>query len=173
VRHLWVLRHAKAASAGPDGDDHGRPLTGRGRRQTTQVRSFVAGRLASGATTPDLVICSSAVRARQTAEPVHEALGAAVPLDIERSLYGADPDDIVTRLRLVSDEIGTVMIVGHNPSFHELVLLLVSADDAEGRARLETGFPTAALAIVALEVTDWSSLGAGGGRLEELFVPTR
>jgi phosphohistidine phosphatase len=173
VRRLWVLRHAKAASDGPDGDDHSRPLTGRGRRQTTQVRSFVAGRLASGATTPDVVISSSAVRARRTAEPVHEALGAHVPLDIERSLYGADADDIVTRLRLVPDEIGSVMIVGHNPSFHELVLLLVSADDAEGRARLETGFPTAALALVALDVARWSEVGAGSGRLEELFVPTR
>jgi phosphohistidine phosphatase len=173
VRQLWVLRHAKAASHGPDGDDHSRPLTGRGRRQTTQVRAFVAGRLGAGATTPDVVISSSAVRARQTAEPVHEALGADVPLDIERSLYATDADDIVTRLRLVPDEIGTVMIVGHNPSFHELVLLLVSADDAEGRARLETGFPTAALAIVALEVAGWSEVGAGSGRLDELFVPTR
>jgi len=66
-----------------------------------------------------------------------------------------------------------VMIVGHNPTFHELALLLVSPDDDDGRARLEAGFPTAALAIVALDVERWAEVMAGCGRLEELFLPTR
>ena len=129
--------------------------------------------MTSGAPTPDVVISSSAVRARRTAEAARGALAAGVPLEIERALYGADPDDIVTRLRLVPDETGAVMIVGHNPTFHELALLLVSADDADGRTRLEAGFPTAALAILALDIGRWAEIVAGCGRLEELFLPTR
>jgi phosphohistidine phosphatase len=173
MKHLWILRHAKASSHGRDGDDHGRLLTGRGKRQAEQVKEFVAGRVATGAPVPDLVISSSATRARRTAEPVHSALGDGVPLDIERALYGADADDIVNRLRIVPDEVAAVMVVGHNPTFHELALLLVSADDADGRARLEAGFPTAALAIVALDTDRWTAVAAGGGHLEELFVPTK
>jgi phosphohistidine phosphatase len=173
VKHLWILRHGKAAADGPDGDDHSRPLTGRGRRQTVQVAAHMAEALASGTATPDLVLSSSAARALMTAEPVHAALGSGVALDVERDLYQADPDDIVDRLRLLPDEISGVMIVGHNPTFHDLALLLVSADDNDGRGRLEAGFPTAALARVALDVTAWSEVAAGCGRLEELFVPTR
>jgi phosphohistidine phosphatase len=172
VKHLWILRHAKAASEGTDGDDHSRPLTARGRRQTAQVAAYMAEKVAAGEPVPDLVISSSATRARMTAEPVHAALGDGIPLDVERALYGADPDDIVNRLRLVPDETNSVMVVGHNPTFHELVLLLVSDDDA-GRTRLETGFPTAALAHVVLDVTTWTEVAAGCGRLEELFVPTK
>jgi phosphohistidine phosphatase len=173
MRHLWILRHGKAASEGRDGNDHARPLTGRGRRQGTEVAAFIADRVTSGAPTPDLVISSSAVRARRTAEAAHGALGAEVPLEIERALYGADADDIVNRLLLVPDETEAVMIVGHNPTFHDLALLLVSADDPDGRARLEAGFPTAALGIVALDVERWAEVTAGCGRLEELFLPTR
>jgi phosphohistidine phosphatase len=173
VKHLWILRHAKASSKGRDGDDHSRPLTGRGRRQSADVAAHLADQVAAGAPTPDLVISSSATRARRTAEAAHGGLPAGVPLEIERALYGADADDIVTRLRLVPDEVGSVMVVGHNPTFHELALLLVSADDAAGRTRLEAGFPTAALALLALDVAVWTEVAAGCGRLEELFVPPR
>jgi len=173
VKHLWILRHAKAAAEGPDGDDHSRPLTGRGRRQSADVAAHLSDEVAAGAPTPDLVLSSSAVRARRTAEVAHGALGAGVPLEFEGALYGADPDDIVTRLRLLPDEVGAVMIVGHNPTFHDLALLLVSTDDTDGRRRLEAGFPTAALALVALDAAVWTDLVAGCGRLEELFVPTR
>jgi phosphohistidine phosphatase len=173
VKHLWILRHGKAAAEGPDGDDHSRPLTGRGRRQSAAVAAYLSNQVAAGAPTPDLVLSSSAVRARRTAEVAHGALGADVPLEIERHLYGADADDIVSRLRLLPDEVGAVMIVGHNPTFHDLALLLVSTDGTDGRARLEAGFPTAALALVALDAAVWSDLVAGSGRLEELFVPPR
>jgi phosphohistidine phosphatase len=173
VKQLFILRHAKAASDGPDGDDHSRPLTGRGRRQSGQVAAFMAGRVASGGgSVPDLVLSSTAARARQTAEAVHEAL-PDVDLEFERGLYEADPDDIVSRLRAAPDEIGGVMIVGHNPTFHQLALLLVSPDDTEGRARLEAGFPTATLALFSLAIATWAELTDGCGRLEELFTPTR
>jgi phosphohistidine phosphatase len=173
MKHVWILRHAKAASDGPDGDDHSRPLTGRGRRQSALVAAHLAEKRAAGAPTPDLILSSSAVRALSTAEPVHDALGADVPLEIERALYGADPDDVVDRLRLLPDDIGAVMIVGHNPTFHDLALLLLSEDDRDGRARLEAGFPTAALAVVALDADTWSAAVPGSGRLEELSVPPR
>jgi phosphohistidine phosphatase len=63
------------------------------------------------------------------------------------------------------------MIVGHNPTFHDLALLLTSEDDRDGRARLVAGFPTAALAVIALDAATWSAVALARGRLEELFVP--
>lgn len=172
MKHLWLLRHAKAAVKGPDGD-HGRPLTGRGRRQSKGVERYVVDALAAGAPAPGAVLCSSAVRARQTADAVMPAFGEGVELVVESSLYGADPDDIVTRLRLVPADVEAVMVVGHNPTLHELALQLVGPHDSDGRARLECGFPTGALALIALEATTWAQVAPGTGRLEDLFVPAR
>ena len=171
MKHLFILRHGKAAAKGTKGGDHGRPLTGRGRRQSQAVAAHLAERRAAGAVVPDLVLTSSAARARATAEPVHGALSASSPLEIEDDLYGADADDVVARLRVLPDDTASVMVVGHNPTLQELALLLVDVDDA-GRGRLDD-FPTAALAVVALAVDHWTSVAPGTGRLEELFVPER
>jgi phosphohistidine phosphatase len=173
VKSVWILRHGKAASKSTKGDDHGRALTARGRRQSAEVATYVAQKLSSGTAAPDMVVSSSAARARATAEPVHAALGDGVPMDIEPELYGADADDVVDRLRLLADDIDGVMIVGHNPTFQDLALLLVSPDDGTGHSRLEDGFPTAALAVVTFDIPKWGQLAAGGGHLEDFFVPSR
>jgi len=172
VRHVWILRHAKAAKDGTEGDDHSRPLTGRGRRQAAQVATLLAERAKTGKPVPDLVLSSSAARALQTAEAAHRAL-SDVPLEIDRSLYRAGPDDVIERLRLLAEPTLAPMVVGHNPTFHELALELVGSDDAEGRARLEDGFPTAVVAVVACDIERWADLAPGAGRLEELFLPSR
>jgi phosphohistidine phosphatase len=168
---VWVLRHAKAAAQGTD--DHSRPLTARGTRQATEVALHIAGGAVGGAALPTTVLCSSARRARRTAELV--AAGLAPPPDVfvERALYGADADDVVGRLRELPDDDVSVMVVGHNPTLHELAVLLVDEDDAAGRARLDTGFPTAALAVVALPAASWSALAPGTGTLLELWAPGR
>jgi phosphohistidine phosphatase len=170
VRHVWILRHAKAAKDGPDGDDHSRPLTGRGRRQSKDVAAYLTKRRGAGEPVPDIVLSSTAARALGTAEVAHEALPADITLELDRALYRAGPDDIIERLRLLPDGFAAPMVVGHNPTLHELVLELL---DGDGRAQLGDGFPTAALAIVALDIGAWSELRPEGGRLEELFVPMR
>jgi phosphohistidine phosphatase len=173
VRHVWILRHAKAAKDGPEGDDHSRPLTGRGRRQSKDVAAFLARRREAGEPVPDLVLSSTAARALGTAEVAHEALASEIALELDQALYRAGPDDVIERLRLLSDGFEAPMVVGHNPTLHELVLELLGSDDAHGRAELRDGFPTAAVAIVAVDIVAWSELCPGRGRLEELFVPAR
>jgi len=117
------------------------------------------------------VLCSSAARALQTAELVVPALGEDVELQVERALYTADPDDVMEMLRRLEDAVSAVMVVGHNPTFGELALWLVSHDDP-GRAGLDQ-YPTCALAQIAQPLPTWSGLVPGSGALEELFVPER
>jgi phosphohistidine phosphatase len=119
---------------------------------------------------PRLILCSSAARAVQTAELVLSALGTEVTLEVERDLYRADADGLIERLRRVEDEVSSVMVVGHNPAFAELALLLLSEADTGGRDRLAS-FPTCALAQIGLRTAAWSDLVAGSGRLVELFTP--
>ncbi|MGD0321622.1 MAG: histidine phosphatase family protein [Acidimicrobiales bacterium] len=172
VRHVWVLRHAKAEAALPDDDDHSRSLTRRGRRQAEAAQRFLSEARGRGAAVPRLVLCSSAARALQTAELVLPALGAEVTLEVEGDLYTAEADELIERLRRVEDEVASIMVVGHNPAFAELVQLLLSEADTAGRGRL-VSFPTCALAQVGLRSAAWADLVAGSGRLEELFLPER
>lgn len=165
---MWLLRHAKAAAEGPD--DHSRVLTARGRRQALAVGSYLAQSLETERA-PRLVLSSSARRAVETAELVVAELGSGVEILTERALYGADPDDVVEIVRTLGGDAPSVLVVGHNPTVHELALLLLAEHDANGRARLDRGFPTAALALTALSSDSWPVLALGTGTLLELWRP--
>jgi phosphohistidine phosphatase len=165
---VWVLRHAKAASQGHD--DHSRPLTARGRRQAAEVGSYIAGDPVPAVSVPELVLSSSARRAVQTAELVIAGFEPHVELVVEHALYGAGPDDVVEIVRALGGDAPSVMVVGHNPTVHELALLLVDGEDVDGRARLDRGFPTAALAVTAVPAPSWDRLSLGSATLLALHT---
>jgi phosphohistidine phosphatase len=167
---VWVLRHAKAAQGG--GDDHERILTARGVRQADELRRYLATGQ-SPRPLPTTVLCSSARRAVQTAESVVGDLAPAPELLVERALYHADADDVLDRLRVLPDDTGAVMVVGHNPTLHDVAVLLLDPADEAGVARLDSGFPTAALAVVTVPARTWSRLAPGTATLDELWTPAR
>jgi phosphohistidine phosphatase len=169
-RSVWVLRHAKAEAQGPD--DHGRALTDRGRRQAAAVGDYLAGAVLAGAESPRTVLCSSATRARQTAELAVKALDDDVDLRFEPALYGADADGVVDVLRTLEDAVTSVLVVGHNPTLHDLAVLLIDDAHEDERARVEARFPTAALAVVRVPASDWTRLALGTGRLVALRLPS-
>ncbi len=181
ARYLWLLRHGKAASDAPwGGRDRDRPLTGRGRRDATALGKRLAGEdPVLGLTRvpgPQLVICSAAVRTRQTAGLVVEAVGDRLPLDSLDALYGADTDVVLRYIREVDEGVGSVLVVGHNPTIYQLAWELL-ADGRDGRERgdravLESrGFPTCALAVLALGVPSWEDAADGCATLEGVFKP--
>ncbi len=181
LRHLWILRHGKAASDAPwGGGDRERPLTARGRRDASALGKRLAEESPvlglNGVRRPDVAICSAAVRTRQTARLIVKALSNRLPLESYRSLYGADTGLVLQSLREIDDGVEGALLVGHNPTMFELVWeLLVDADgDPPGsdRARLEShGFPTCALAVLALPIDSWKDVAPDSASLEGLFKP--
>ncbi|HEV3264137.1 MAG TPA: histidine phosphatase family protein [Acidimicrobiales bacterium] len=184
LRYLWVLRHGKAARSAPaGGGDKERPLTARGRRDATAL----GHRLGAGVGVfglddvplPQVVLCSSAVRTRQTADLVLEAMGGNLPLESLHSLYGANPDTVLGYLRELDDNFASAMLVGHNPTVYELAFELLArswdGDGQEAGDRLilrNHGFSTCSLAVIGLPAGSWSDLGeAGGGSLAGVFSP--
>jgi phosphohistidine phosphatase len=161
-RTLYLLRHAKSSWDEPAHPDFERPLAPRGRRD---VR-LIAERLSGFETVPELVLCSSAVRTRETLELLQPAL-ADVRAQFEDELYGASSEALCERLRAVPDEIGSVLLIGHNPGLHDLALALATGGRA--RERLEAKFPTAALATLACQ--SWSELRPGAAELLAFVVP--
>lgn len=155
---LLLLRHAKSSWDDPALDDHDRPLAARGRRAAT----VIGARLHADETPVRLVLCSSARRARETIEIV------APPgtIEIEDQLYGASADELLTRLHQVDDDIGAVMLVGHNPAMRDLAVHLLR--DA---GELMIGkFPTGALATLTF-TGSWRALAPGGAELVTFLKP--
>jgi phosphohistidine phosphatase len=153
-RRLYLLRHAKSSWEEPGLPDHDRPLAPRGRR----AAKAIGRHLRDHGIEPELVLCSSAVRAQQTLERI------GLEGRIEPELYGAGAEELLERLHAVPASVRSVMLIGHNPDLQELALLLAS--DAR---ELETKFPTGALATLTLRA--WAALGPGTAELTGFVRP--
>jgi phosphohistidine phosphatase len=163
VPTLYLLRHAKSSWADQTLPDRDRPLAPRGRRDAKRI----AKHLRRLRLEPVLVLCSSAVRTRETLALVQPAFETSA-VRLEDDLYAASADELLARLRLVQDVVGSVMLIGHNPGLQRLGLVLASAGDE--LERLEAKFPTAALATLTFAMT-WSRLTPADALLEAYVVP--
>ncbi|MEU6368830.1 histidine phosphatase family protein [Streptomyces sp. NPDC046931] len=166
LRRLVVLRHAK--SAWPEGvADHERPLAPRGRRDAP-----AAGRaLAEADCLPDLALCSTAVRARQTWELASAQWGTPPPVRFDPGLYAADVPDLLEAVHDAPAEVETLLLIGHNPGLEDLVLALARHGLGDTLERVATKFPTAAIAVLAAHGATWDALAPGTALLTEVTVP--
>jgi phosphohistidine phosphatase len=166
-RRLILLRHAK--SAWPDVPDHERPLAPRGRRDAP-----AAGRwLRKSGCVPDLVLCSTARRARETWALADDKLHAQPEVVFEQRVYGASTAELVGLARRTPAQIQTLLIVGHDPAMRDVTLELAGAGDgeeAQALSRVREKFPTAGIAVLAF-TGDWAGLGSGPARLADFAVP--
>lgn len=116
---------------------------------------------------PQHVLCSSAVRTRETLA----ALGVSVPTILTDKLYLASAGDMLGLLQQADDALSHVMIVGHNPGMHELVVRLMDeARDEADIKRLALKFPTCAFAQLSVELDGWSQLALHGATLEHYLI---
>jgi phosphohistidine phosphatase len=154
---LLVMRHAKSDWNADYGPDHERPLNDRGVK-SARVMGEV---LAKDGLIPLLVISSTAVRARRTAELAIESGGWDTSLILEPGLYGTGPD---TAMEVAgrAPSVERLMLVGHQPSWSKLVQALTGelAD-----------MKTATVAVVDLPGCDWGQLAPNRGTLVEVIQP--
>jgi phosphohistidine phosphatase len=127
----------------------------------------MADHLRSEVPHPDLVLCSPALRTRETLERMSNALGDAEAV-VDEELYGADGNELLERLRAVDDRFETVAVIGHNPGIHDLAIAL--AGSGAELHRMEVKFPTGALAVLAFDGR-WPDVSPGGGLLEAFVTP--
>ena len=158
MKTVWLLRHAK--SSWDDGAlaDHDRPLASRGRKAAKRIRDWAG----EHGVRPQLVLCSTALRARDTLERVLPGLGDP-EVELESGVYHATAETLMERLRRLPSGADSVMLVGHNPGLEDLASELAPpGPDA---------LPTAALAELRLEIEDWRDVRRGCGLLERLVLP--
>lgn len=161
VPTLLLIRHASAESFAPS--DRERSLTARGRADAQELGRWLAGLGIS----PDQVHVSAAVRTRQTAEELLTAAAWTVAPTEDEGLYSADEEYVFGVLQGSDPDVGTVAIVGHNPTM-EILSQLIDDGTGPASADLTPGFPTAAVAVI--DIDDWSQLGPMTGRIRAFHV---
>lgn len=149
---LLLVRHAKTEQQGPPTQgDHGRCLLPRGRRDAQAAGRWIA----HSDLVPDLVLCSTAVRALQTWQAMVEGSAALAEVEVwrDRRIYNASPGELLGVLAEVPDGVGTVAVVGHAPGIPGLVVELADPDRSdEGAAeRFNAGFPTMTVATLVAD----------------------
>jgi phosphohistidine phosphatase len=162
VRKLVLMRHAK--SGYPDGvADHDRPLASRGEREAVLAGDWLRAHVAP----IDAVLCSSAVRTRQTLE--RTAIDAPVTyLDV---LYGASPGTMIAQINGADDDITTLLVVGHEPTVSHVTLGLAAPEsDRHTAERVAEKFPTSGIAVLRVP-GPWAELQLGGAELVTFHVP--
>ena len=164
---IYLMRHAKSSWDDPGLADHDRPLAKRGRKAARRLGDHFR----EAGVTPDLVLCSSAVRATETLEGVRAGLPPETRVEIEGGLYGAGADALLRRLRALPEEVGAAMLIGHNPAIEALAAELAGEKgDDDARARMQAKYPTGGLATLGFDGS-WSGLDWEGARLEAFVVP--
>jgi phosphohistidine phosphatase len=164
MTQLFLLRHAKSSWDDPELADHDRPLAPRGRR----AAKLVAEHLRREGVTPDLVLCSSALRTRETLDGIAPALGESTSVQIEGELYAASEHSLLDRLRAVEDRVESLLLIGHNPGVEQLALRL--AGGGQKLAVLSRKYPTGALATLEFSGR-WGDLQPGRAELADFVTP--
>ena len=179
TRRLMLMRHAKADW--PDVADQKRPLAKRGRHDAP----VMGGWLRERGYLPDVVVCSSARRTRQTWELMAPELGVSPAVTFDDRAYDAGEMALLYLARELPASCQAALLIGHNPAISDLATSLTepAAGDVAGDAAGDVAgdvagplagvrFPTAAVAVLEF-AGDWAGLAPGGARLLDFAAPAR
>ena len=146
MKTLVLVRHAKSAWDEPGLDDHERPLAKRGLRDAPEM----GHRLAERGLEPDVILSSTAVRARMTAELIADALGfRADRVTTDERLYAASPEEILGVVRQLNPAVDIAMLVAHDPGMSDLAHRLSGEIDH---------MPTCGVAEFRFAAWSWSEI---------------
>ena len=159
MKTLLLLRHAKSSWKQADVADHDRPLNKRGKQDAPRMGKL----LRQKKLTPEVIVSSTAARARCTADAVADACTFDGVVQLDRRLYLAAPAEILDVLRQGGGAANRVLLVAHNPGLAELLVRLTGKTEV---------FPTAALAQIQLPIDGWKDLRSSTrARLVNLWRP--
>ena len=159
MKTLLVMRHAKSEWGSPTSRDHDRTLAPRGLKAARRMGKFIS---ASGVA-PELIVSSTAVRARTTAELAAKAGGWGGSITTDPNLYASDVERVLDVVAGVDPDVNTLLIAGHEPTWSSLVGWLIGG----GRVSM----PTAAVACLDLPQGGWTDLGQATCELRWLVTP--
>ena len=162
MKTVYIVRHAKSSWEDPYIPDHFRKLIPEGEQRTAKIAKHLRVKFVN----PELIITSSATRALDTAKIIAEELHYPLDqLNINSGFYKADRDEIMETLYYLPDEVESVMVVGHNPTFTDLVNSFLKSEERISK------FPTSAVAAFRFKTEHWEEIDTAKSHLEFLITP--
>ena len=166
---LLLLRHAKSAWDDPRLADIDRPLAPRGHRAAQLIAEAIEER----GLRPDRILCSPALRTRETLAALVSHLGDDdLLVEITHALYEPHAGDYCAIIADRGDGAKTLLVIGHNPAIHATAMVLCGSANREIGAEMAAKFPTAALAVIDFKEPEWSRLRARSGTPIAFMTPT-
>ena len=158
MKTLFLLRHAKSSWKDETLADFERPLNSRGKRASQTMAAF----LNQEKIKPDLILSSTAQRARETIEIIRQCGAASGDLRFDERIYEATVDRLFEVITEIDNAVRVALIVGHNPGMEELIKGLTGTSEP---------MPTAALAKIPLKISNWKNAPEKPGTLEWVMTP--
>lgn len=166
MKTLLLLRHAQALPAESGGDIE-RKLSPKGLSDALALGQTIGKQGIS----PDQIYCSSAVRTRQTCEKLLEGLGAQPPTEYTKGIYSAGVGDLLHIIQNTDEKIGTMMLIGHNPTIYELAVKMAGHGADTALNHLSMGYPPASLSVIEIDADNWVEAAGQKGTLKALYDP--
>jgi len=158
MKRLLLLRHAKSSWDDANLSDFERPLNSRG----LVTAPFMGELIASREIEIDMIVSSPATRAAETAMLVKENGGLNAELRFDERIYEASPQSLLLVTSEFDNSFKNIMLVGHNPGIEGFIGFLTGTIQP---------MPTAALAIIELDIKKWKDLASGSGIVETVLRP--
>lgn len=159
MKTLLIMRHAKSSWKEKELPDHDRSLKKRGRKDIVNMAKI----LKKKALVPDLILSSTAIRAKDTATLMAEKLNFKGQLELVENFYMAEPETYIQKIATVPDKVENLLIIGHNPGLEGLVMTL--GDKI-------VSLPTGSIAKIYLFIDKWSELTIEtDGEINHLWLP--
>jgi phosphohistidine phosphatase len=162
MKTLFLMRHAKSSWKESNISDHDRPLNRRGKHDAPLMGKLLRDQKMN----LDLIISSTALRAETTANLIAKAVRYKGKIILDKSIYNAEPIDLLSILSNSSDEYNSILLVGHNPTMEETVQMITNSP--------EITMATCAIAHLTLSIDTWTDLKEKqtfSNKLENFWTP--
>lgn len=162
MKKLFLLRHAQAEGTTVDAR-----LTALGRKEAEKAREYIQ----ENNLIPEMILCSPAIRTRNTCEIIFSDSNTKPNILIEDSLYGINVEDLIKLINATSDDINHLMIISHNPSITALITELKGLKHDLSYSKALNYTPTCKLMQLAFETSKWSDIQNALCVLEQVYWP--
>ena len=161
------MRHAKSSWAIPGARDFDRELNERGLSDLEKM----SGAIREKKIFPELILCSSSQRTRQTLNGIREALNEEPEIQFLEALYSGGMQDYIDAIRSVENK-SPIMTIGHNPMSGSLANALANDGDEVAMQVIAQKYPTSAIAVIEFDIAEWRDLETSTGTLNDFIYPS-
>jgi len=159
MKTLILFRHSESGWKSGNKDDHERHLTDKG----IEVAKKIGAYLSNIKSVPDLIISSTALRAKSTSELAKEEGGWDSDITLESGIYGGNLSFLIKLAQSQDNHIDSVCFTGHEPYFSSFISRVTNQEN--------TYFPTASIAKINFRVSDWNNVDFCNAELDWLIKP--